>query len=179
MKIEKLNQNFSKKWLVAQIKANSYDLAIRNLERQGFQTFLPKMKVTIKKENKFINKDVFVFPGYIFVSVDLHKSDWSKINSTYGVLKLLAFNNKPSEIHNDLILALKNKYEINTFPKIKENLKKDDHIKFTNGPFVDLVARIEAIDEKNRIWVVLGALGQHRKIKIIQAEKINFTKFKV
>ena len=80
-----MNQNLIKKWLIVQIKPNSYDLAARNLERQGFKTFLPKMKTTIKKEKKFINKDVLVFPGYMFVGVDLQNSYWAKINSTYGV----------------------------------------------------------------------------------------------
>ena len=37
-----------KKWYIVQIKSNSYDLAVRNLERQGFETFLPKNEVTIK-----------------------------------------------------------------------------------------------------------------------------------
>ena len=80
----KMNQNLNRNWLVVQIKPNSYDLATRNLERQGFQTFLPKMKTTIRKEKKFIYKYTFVFPGYIFVCVASENSHWSKIKSTYA-----------------------------------------------------------------------------------------------
>ena len=108
IEFKKVNQEFKKKWLVAQIKPNSHDLAVRNLKRQGFETFLPKVRTTIKKENRFINKDVFVFPGYVFIGIDLQNSNWTKINSTYGVSKLISFNNKPSEIPLDLILAIKN-----------------------------------------------------------------------
>ena len=172
-----MKQNLLKKWLVAQIKPHSHDLAIRNLERQGFETFLPKTKRTIKKENKFIFKDVLVFPGYIFVGVDPLDSGWTKINNTYGVLKLLVFNNKPSQIYNDVILALKNKYEENAYEIINENLKKGDNIKFNSGPFVDLIARIEALDDKNRIWVLLEAVGQYRKVKMKLDGKVDFTKF--
>ena len=53
-----MNEKFVKKWFVVQIKPKSYDLAYRNLERQGFEAFAPKMRITTKKENKFINKDV-------------------------------------------------------------------------------------------------------------------------
>ena len=172
-----MNQNYLKKWLIVQIKPNSYDLAIRNLRRQGFETFLPKMKTTIKKENKFISRDVIVFPGYIFVAVDLQDSYWTKINSTYGVSKLLVFNNKPSVIPNDLILLLKSRYQENTNLIKEEKLKKGDIIKFNNGPFVDLIARIESLDEKNRIWVLLEVMGQFRRVKIQHKEKMNFTKF--
>ena len=169
-------QILKKKWLVARIKSNSYDLAIRNLERQGFETFFPKMKVTKKKENKFISKEVFVFPGYGFVGTDLQDSYWAKINSTYGVSKLLTFNNKPCEIPLDLILTLKNRFENKVDPIINENLKKGDTIKFNNGPFAELVANIESVEEKKRIYVLLEVMGGHRKLEIKLKNKINFVK---
>ena len=165
-----------KKWFVAQLKPNSCNVAVQNLERQGFETFLPKIKTTIKKVNKFIDKDVLLFPGYAFIGIDLQNSDWAKINSTYGVSKLLSFNNKPSEIPLDLIMALKNRHEGNINPKINEKLKKDDKIKFNNGPFMDLVANIESVDAKKRIYVLLEVMGGHRKLKINLKEKINFIK---
>lgn len=39
-------ENEGKKWFAVQIKPNSYNLAARNLHRQGFETFLPKMTIT-------------------------------------------------------------------------------------------------------------------------------------
>ena len=58
-----MNQSFGKKWYIAQVKPNSYHSATQNLERQGFETFIPKMKITIRKEKRFVYKEVFVFPG--------------------------------------------------------------------------------------------------------------------
>ena len=170
-----MNLNLKKKWLVARIKSNSYDLAMRNLERQGFENFFPKTKVTIKKENKFVIKDILVFPGYGFIGIEPQNSNWTKINSTYGVSKLLTYNKKPSEIPFDLIEALKNRYENNVDP-INENLKKGDTIKFNNGPFAELVANIESIDAKKRIYIILEVMGGQRKLKINLKEEINFIK---
>ena len=171
-----MNQNFIKKWLIAQIKPNSYDLAARNLERQGFETFLPKMKITIKKEKKIINKDVFVFPGYMFVGLNPQNFNWAKINSTYGVSKVLVFNKKPSEISYDLIEALKNKYDVNVGTLQNESLEKGDTIKFNSGPFVDLIAKIESLEDTNRISVLLEVVGGCRKIKLQQTEIFKFIK---
>ena len=171
-----MNQIFNKKWLVAQIKPKSHDLAFRNLERQGFETFMPKIKVSTKKENKFINKEVFVFPGYVFIGVDLQDHYWTKINSTYGVSKLLSFNNKPSEVPLDFIVTLKKKFQDNINPIIDENLKKGDTIKFNNGPFAELVVNIESVEEKKRIYVLLEVMGGHRKLEINLKERINFIK---
>ena len=171
-----MNPSLKKKWLVAQIKPNSSDLAFRNLERQGFETFMPKIKATTRKENKFINKEVFVFPGYAFIGVDLQNSYWTKINSTYGVSKLLSFNNKLSEVPLDLIVALKKRFQDNISPIMNEKLKKGDIIKFNNGPFTDLVANIESVDTKKRIYVLLEVMGGRRKLEINLKEKINFVK---
>lgn len=171
-----MNNNYKKKWVVAQIKPNSYDLAIRNLERQGFETFLPKTKTTIKKENKFINKEVLLFPGYAFVGIDIENFGWVKINSTLGVSKLLSFNKKPAEISYDLIVALRNRYENNVNSIINEKLKEGDIIKFNNGPFADLVANIENVNAKKRIYVLLKVMGGYRKLEINLKENINFIK---
>ena len=172
-----MNQSLKKKWFIAQIKPNSYKSAIQNLERQDFETFLPKMEITQIQENKFVVKNVYVFPGYIFVCFDPHKIIWTKINSTYGVSKILAFNNKPSEISSDLILELKIRYEINSNPTQKEKLQKGDSIKFYTGPFTDLIAKIESVDEKNRIWVLLESMGGSQRLKLQNIEKNKYDKF--
>ena len=172
-----MNQSLDKKWFVVQIKPNSYHSAIQNLERQGFETFLPKMGITQRQKNKFVVKNVYVFPGYMFVYFDPKIISWTKINSTYGVSKILAFNKKPSEISSDLILALQFKYEINSYSKQMEKLQKGDSIKFYTGPFTDLIAKVENADEKNRIWILLEGIGGLQRLKLQNVEKNKYNKF--
>lgn len=172
-----MNQSLEKKWFIAQIKPNSYKAATQNLERQGFETFLPKMKTTQRQNNKFLIKNVYVFPGYMFVCFDPDIITWTKINNTYGVSKILTFNKKPSEISSDLILELKTRYEINKNPNQKEKLKKGDSIKFYTGPFSDLIAKVESVDENNRVWVLLEAMGGYKRLKLQNIEKNIYSKF--
>ena len=171
-----MNQSLNKKWFIAQIKPNSYEAAFQNLERQGFEIFVPKMEITQRQKNKFIIKNVYVFPGYMFVYFDPSIIRWTKINSTYGVSKILAFNNKPSEISSDLILELKRRYEINNNQTQKEKLQKGDSIKFYVGPFADLIAKVESIDENNRIWVLLEAMGGYKRLKLQNVDKNKYNK---
>ena len=172
-----MNKSLDKKWYIAQIKPNSYLSAIQNLERQGFETFLPKMEMTQRQKNKFVPNNVYVFPGYIFVCFDPRTITWSKINSTYGVSRILAFNKKPSEISSDFILELKIRYEVNSNSIQKEKLQKGDSIKFFTGPFTDLIAKIESVDEKNRIWILLEAMGGYQRLKLQNNEKNKYYKF--
>ena len=171
-----MNESLDKKWCIAQIKPNSYHTAIQNLERQGFQIFLPKMEITQRKENKFVVRNAYVFPGYMFVCFDLHSMTWTKINSTYGVSKILTFNKKPSEISSDLILEMKIRYEINSNPTQKEKLQKGDSIKFSSGPFSDLIAKVESVEAKNRIWILLEAMGGYQRLKLKNVKKNQYNK---
>ena len=172
-----MNQSLDKKWFVAQIKPNSYNSAIQNLERQGFETFLPMTGITQRRKNKFVVKNVYVFPGYMFVCFDPHIISWTKINSTYGVSKILSFNKKPSEISSDLILALQTKYKINSNSKQMEKLQKGDSIKFYTGPFTDLIAKVEGTDEKNRIWILLEGIGGLHRLKLQNIKNNKYNKF--
>ena len=102
----------------------------------------------------------------MFVGFDPFIITWTKINSTYGISKILAFNKKPSEIRSDLILELKARHETKSITTQKENLQKGDSIKFNVGPFADLIAEVESVNENNRIWVLLELVGGHQRLKL-------------
>ena len=72
----------SKEWFILQLKANSQQLATKNLNKQGFETFLPLYNITSRKASRFINTAQPLFPGYMFVAFDRTKSEWHKINNT-------------------------------------------------------------------------------------------------
>ena len=136
------------------------------------------METTQRQNNKFLLKNVYVFPGYMFVCFDPRIITWTKINNTYGVSQILTFNKKPSEISSDLILELKTRYGINKNPNQKEKLKKGDSIKFYTGPFSDLIAKVESVNENNRILVLLES-GGYKRLKLQNSEKINTVNFKI
>ena len=56
-----MKQGLDKKWLIAQIKPNSYNIAIQNLERQGFETFLPKMQITLRQKKILLSRTLMFF----------------------------------------------------------------------------------------------------------------------
>ena len=57
------------KWYVAQIKPNGFDRAVANLARQGFLTFSPMQKKTVRHARQLKNLLQPVFPGYLFVQL--------------------------------------------------------------------------------------------------------------
>ena len=117
---------------MVQIKPNSYDKAIRNLDQQGFETFSPVLELTKRKKTRFLNKLVPLFQGYMFVAFDPNNMLWHKINSTLGVTKILNFNGKPEPMPIDLILGLKNRCDIDGKLQHLDQLKKGVQIDSKN-----------------------------------------------
>ena len=93
-------------WFLAQIKPNSYKIAEINLKRQGFQTFLPMINETKRCNLKFVKVMQPLFPGYIFVALNIENGHWRKVNSTYGIKGLVSFNKTPAVVPQDLINQL-------------------------------------------------------------------------
>ena len=75
----------TKKWYVLKYKPKAHLRAMRNLNQQGFETFLPLHDTTSRKLSRFINTSKPLFPGYMFIRFDKAESEWHKINNTYGV----------------------------------------------------------------------------------------------
>lgn len=50
-------------WFLAQFKPNSHKIAVRNLARQGFRTFLPMLEETRCARGRFTQQMRPLFPG--------------------------------------------------------------------------------------------------------------------
>ena len=75
------------------------------------------------------------------------------------------------------IQNLKIRYGTNSNPTPKEKLQIGDCIKFYTGPFTDLFAKIESVDTKNRIWVLIEAMGGNQRLKLQNVETNKYKKF--
>ena len=71
-------------WYLVQFKPNSHSIALRNLTRQGFETFLPMLSVTSRVGSRFMSKSRPLFPGYLFVALDTVQGAWRALFLSRG-----------------------------------------------------------------------------------------------
>ena len=154
----------SKEWFILQFKANSHNQATRNLNKQGFETFLPLNDITSQKASRFINTTQPLFPGYMFIAFDVAKSEWHKINNTFGVSRLVTFNSSLKSLPTTVVDNLKARYDLSGKLLPIKKLKKGDQVKILNGPFANFVATVETYEDDQRIWVLMDLMGRKSKI---------------
>ena len=79
----------SERWFVARVLAHQENRAQLNLYRLGFRSFMPRLRRTVRHARKVRDTLNPLFPGYIFVIIDLSKHRWRSINGTFGVASLI------------------------------------------------------------------------------------------
>lgn len=85
-------------WSVAMTKPQNENIAKVNLERQGYETYLPKYTTKVGKDLKVR----ILFPRYIFVRIELQ---WHSITGTRGVTRLIYGTNSQPAIITDAVIA--------------------------------------------------------------------------
>jgi len=149
-----------KSWFILQYKPNAHRVALRNLQRQGFETFLPLHEVTQKKSTKFVLDVRPLFPGYMFVAFELESAPWRKINSTMGVSRLVSFDGQPRALPPDLVSGLMLRCDASgkILPPVLPSA--GDEVRVLNGPFANFIATVEALSGPERIGVLIDLMGR-------------------
>ena len=152
------------RWFLAQLKPNSLAIASRNLNRQGFRTFCPLSLETRRAGPRFKTVPRPLFPGYVFVVLDVTQGQWRAVNSTVGVTKLVSFGARPAEVPRGLVEQLVLQCGDDGMLLPPEELAPGDAILISYGPFAGLRAQVERIDADQRVWVLLEFMGQKSRV---------------
>ena len=113
------------KWLLVYTKAREEERAKKNLEQQGFETFLPM--ISYQGREKKINSMITMFPRYLFVKFNIENASWNRIKSTRGVSHIITFGDKPSIVPFEIIKYLRKKVDENNAAIVE--LTESDFVK--------------------------------------------------
>jgi transcriptional antiterminator RfaH len=159
------------RWYLVQFKPNAAQIAVRNLENQGFSTFLPLQEMTKRKGKIFQRKIRPLFPGYLFVQIDPDLGPWRQVNSTRGVARLIRLGAEPSVVPNEIVEALmarcdKQSILRQTSETQSRQLLVGNQAQVIHGPFSGFIATINDVEPNNRINILIEIMGQTTKIAI-------------
>lgn len=144
-------------WYVVKTKPNQEKRASLNLSNQNFKVISP----FIRREKGYEP----LFPSYIFVSFDINKSIWSKINNSYGVSKLLSFNGMPKQLDKNFICHLKQIIDKDGF--VRKNffdLKIGTNVQISDGPFEGFFASVIKKVSNQRVKLMMDFFQQKTTI---------------
>jgi transcription antitermination factor NusG len=147
------------RWFVARVLAHQENRAQFNLDRLGFRSFLPRLRRTVRHARKVRDTLTPLFPGYIFVIIDLSKHRWRSINGTFGVASLIMGAEQPLPVPPHVIEALVTSCESRGVVRLEDSLEIGQKVRILSGPFAETICRLAHLDDRGRVRVLLEIMG--------------------
>jgi len=148
-------------WYLARLKPGGLRRAKDNLARQDVTFYCPMRNRTQREKGRLVTTLRPLFPGYLFIQVPDGTVSWRSINATYGVSQVVCLEpGRPSRVPKGIMAALlasdAEGAEGNSAPLFAPG----EDVRVIVGPFADLVAKVDAVPEKDRIFVLLDMMGR-------------------
>ena len=148
------------RWYVVHARPHQEHRAEVNLTRQGYRVWLPVMERSRRRAKRFETGHLPLFPGYLFVELDIAREPWRAINGTFGVKRLLADGPHPRAVPEEFVTALRKATRADGVSTPEPpDLKPGDAVTIAAGPFVECAAIVLRLAPRDRVEVLLDVLG--------------------
>jgi len=152
------------RWYAVHSQPSAENRAALQLGNQGFRTFMPKRRKTVRHARQIRNVIAPLFPRYFFVALDLNRDQWRSVNGTFGVSRLVMGAELPHPVPRGVVEALIASTDGDGFLNLAENLKPGSAVRLMTGPFAEQLAILEQLDDAGRVQVLLDILGRQVRI---------------
>lgn len=161
LSIKSMDVASDRSWYAAQLRPNGDRLAMVNLQRQGFNSFRPQIWET-KRTDKGLQRLLKpMFPGYVFIELDINEPNWTKIRSTHGISRVVGnIDGRPSRLPDGLVELLKQRCATNLENPSSHVFRAGDEVHVSQGPLSAFVATVERMDAQKRVWLLIEFMGR-------------------
>lgn len=152
--------------------------AIRNLITQNhmqdrFGRVVVPTESIIEAKKKIVERSLY--PGYVFVQVDLDTELWHMIQSLPRVGRFIGEDKKPTPLNEADIAKILEKVNNPSAPKPKISFEQGEIVRIIDGPFVNFTGAVEEYDlEHKKLKLNVSIFGRNTPVEILysQVEKI-------
>jgi len=161
------NKNQTRSWYLVVTKPQSEFKAQENLLRQGYETYLPLVQTSCRRNGKNIKRTVAFFPRYLFIFLNKETDNWSPIRSTIGVAGMVRFGGMPAVVPENMITNLQNNENEFGLQSLEKNeLKQGDKVDIIDGPFEGYKAVYQKMKSTERVSVLLDVVGKNTQVTL-------------
>jgi len=155
---ERLALEGGERWFLAHTLPRSERRAEMHLRAQGFRTYLPQIKKTIRHARQFRDVRAPLFPRYLFLIIDPSRDRWLCVRSTVGVASLFTCEGRPVPVPQGVVESLI-AHSDGALTSLDDGLIKGQSVRIVSGPFANLVGTLDRLDAAGRTRVLLDIMG--------------------
>jgi transcription elongation factor/antiterminator RfaH len=148
----------SERWFLVHTLPKGEKKAELHLGAQGFRTYLPQIRRTIRHARQLKTVRAPLFPRYLFVTLDLERDRWLSVRSTVGVSRLFTQDGRPVPVPIGIVESLIERSDADV-TRLDAGLVNGQRVRILSGPFADFVGMLQRLDEAGRVRVLLEMMG--------------------
>lgn len=160
------NRSLATPWYVVHTRPHKEVLVSGLLEQKlHLQVFLPQV---LQKNRGRIQLSA-LFPGYLFIQADFDQTQASAVNTTPGVIRLVAFGERPQPLASSVVEAIRAEVDaLNARGGLPQHpYRPGDTVRFTGGPLEGLQAVfLGPMRPAQRVRVLLQFLGEQHEAEV-------------
>ena len=153
-------------WFAVQVQSRREKLACIHLERQGFATFSPSLKRMKARAARTVCVREALFPGYVFVKLDLSQDRWRSVNGTIGVSRLVTFGDAPARLPEGFVEGLEELQDEAGSVCFDVSLETGDKVRIVGGALDDMTGELLTGDGPARVMVLIELLSGPRRVSV-------------
>ena len=156
-------------WFAVVTKPRQEQIALENLQRQGFTCFLPMAENPYQRRSKKQQQIIEpLFPRYLFLNAIATSQNLAPVRSTRGVISMVRFGTELAVIPDSIIRAIKNRIEPDTgLIKIKPiQIKAGDKVTVFDGPLAGINGIVTERNSENRALILMELMGRPTKVEV-------------
>lgn len=157
------------RWYVASTHPRAETKALWHLKNQGFHSYLPRYLKRRSHARRTEMVQTPLFPGYLFIDMDVAATRWRAIRSTVGIRHLICRGDEPVPVPRGIvedIRARESDEGVLPAPNLPPPFVRGDAVEVREGPFRDQVGFFECVSDDERIVILLGLLGRQLRIPL-------------
>ena len=155
-------------WFVVHAQRNREGHAARHLQRQGYETYLPRYTKKRRHARRTETVAAPLFPGYLFVRIDLSCGRWRPVNGTIGVIRLVCQGERPAAVPEGVVESLRTREDESGLhsPASLMVLDRGARLRIVDGAFEDYVGVYARMSADARIVLLLSLLGREIEVEL-------------
>jgi len=160
------------RWYVVRSHAQAEVRAAGHLTRQGFAVWLPLQRRRIRHARRAVAALRPLFPGYLFVRLDLAGEPWRSVLSTVGVAAVIGAEGRPAPVPESVFAELRARADATGVVDLgpAHPLRRGDRVRFASGALKDVEAILDAATDADRVAVLLRLLGREVRLTVRAAD---------
>lgn len=155
-----LSKSLKRDWYLVFCKPRQELTAKLNLERQGYQVYLPMIRGIKRCNGKKVARIEPMFPRYLFIQLAQGIDSWGPIRSTLGVAHLVKFGMEPAKVPDLIISNLHSIADDEGYFQLPERrLNPGDKLRITEGVMAGYEGIMVARTGKERVRLLLSSIS--------------------